>query len=148
MIRGRPPLSAAAALLESHGLPASDITHEHLQHFFFVSANGSPTGLVGLELYGTDALLRSLVIAENARNNGLGSSLVRHAEQHAAKNGVRFIYLLTSTAEMFFKRLGYEQIDRFQAPFSVKETREFASLCPASAAFMMKTLLTPLQAGR
>ena len=60
MIRGRPPRSTAAALLESQGLPISDITDEHLEHFFFVGSDGSPTGLVGLELYGGDALLRSL----------------------------------------------------------------------------------------
>jgi Low molecular weight phosphotyrosine protein phosphatase len=57
IIRGRPPRSTAAALLQSQGLPASDITEEHLEHFFFVGSDGSPTGLVGLELYGPDALL-------------------------------------------------------------------------------------------
>jgi N-acetylglutamate synthase-like GNAT family acetyltransferase len=76
MIRGRPPRSTAVALLQSQGLPVSDITDEHLEHFFFVGSDGSPTGLVGLELYGADALLRSLVVGENARRKGLGSALV------------------------------------------------------------------------
>jgi amino-acid N-acetyltransferase len=111
-----------------------------LEDFFFVGSDGSPTGLVGLELYGTDALLRSLVVGENARGNGLGSTLVGHAERYAVTKGVRSVYLLTTTAEAFFKRLGYERIDRSQAPPSIKETREFASLCPASSAFMMKGL--------
>jgi amino-acid N-acetyltransferase len=140
MVRGRPPRSTATALLQSHGLPDSDITDEHLEDFFFVGSDGSPTGLVGLELYGTDALLRSLVVGENARGNGLGSTLVGHAERYALTKGVRSVYLLTTTAEAFFKRLGYERIDRSQAPPSIKETREFASLCPASSAFMMKGL--------
>jgi amino-acid N-acetyltransferase len=144
MIRGRLPRRTAAALLESQGLPASDITDEHLEHFFFVGSDGSPTGLVGLELYSEVALLRSLVVGENARGNGLGSTLVEHAEQHAATMGVRSLYLLTTTAERFFKRLGYERIGRSQAPTSIKETREFASLCPATSAFMMKTLLPHL----
>jgi amino-acid N-acetyltransferase len=140
IIRGRPPRSTAAALLQSQGLPASDITEEHLEHFFFVGSDGSPTGLVGLELYGPDALLRSLVVGENARGNGLGSILVQHAEQYAVTNRVRSIYLLTTSAEPFFKRLGYERIDRSQAPPSIKGTREFATLCPASSAFMLKAL--------
>jgi len=38
-------------LLQAQGLPASDITDEHLEHFFFVDSDGSPAGLVGLELY-------------------------------------------------------------------------------------------------
>jgi amino-acid N-acetyltransferase len=140
MIRGRPPRSTAVALLQSQGLPISDITDEHLEHFFFVGSDGSPAGLIGLELYGTDALLRSLVVDESARRNGLGASLVEHAEQYAATKRVRSIYLLTTTAETFFKRLGYERIDRSQAPPSIKGTREYASLCPASSAFMMKRL--------
>jgi amino-acid N-acetyltransferase len=143
MIRGRPPRSTAAALLESQGLPVSDITDEHLEHFFFLGSDGSPTGLVGIELYGTDALLRSLVVGENARNRGLGSALVEHAEQYAASKRVRSIYLLTTTAEAFFKRRGYKRIDRSQAPPSIERTREFASLCPASSTFMMKALLVP-----
>lgn len=138
MIRGRPPRSAAAALLKTQELPVSDITDEHLEHFFFVGADGSPTGLVGLEIYGTDALLRSLVVDANARCKGLGSSLVEHAEQYASSKGVRSIYLLTTTAEAFFNRLGYERVDRSQAPPSIERTREFASLCPASSAFMVK----------
>jgi amino-acid N-acetyltransferase len=128
------------ALLESQGLPVSDITDERLEHFFLLGSEGSPTGLVGLELYGADALLRSLVVGESARGNGWGSTLVENAEQYAATKGVRSIYLLTITAEPFFKRLGYERIDRSQAPPMIKETREFASLCPASSVFMMKPL--------
>jgi amino-acid N-acetyltransferase len=72
MVRGRPPRSVVAALLQSQGLPDLDITDEHLEHFFFVGSDGSPTGLVGLELYGTDAVLRSLMVGENARGKGLG----------------------------------------------------------------------------
>ncbi len=140
MIRGRPPRSTAVALLQAQGLPVSDITDEHLEHFFFVGSDGSPTGLVGLELYGTDALLRSLVVAENVRSKGLGSALIDHAEQYAASKSVRSIYLLTTTAEAFFKRLGYERIERSKAPPTIERTREFAGLCPASSAFMLKSL--------
>jgi amino-acid N-acetyltransferase len=91
------------ALLQAQHLPVSDITDEHLEHFFFVGSDGSPTGHVGLEIYGADALLRSLVVGENARRKGLGSALVEHAEQYAGSNSVRSIYLLTTTAEAFFK---------------------------------------------
>ena len=140
VIRGRPPRSTAVELLQVQELPAADITDQHLEHFFFVGSDGAPTGLVGLEIYGADALLRSLVVGENARSKGLGSALVEHAEQYAGSKRVRSIYLLTTTAEAFFKRLGYERVDRSQAPSCIERTREFASLCPASSAFMVKSI--------
>jgi amino-acid N-acetyltransferase len=86
-------------LLHAQDLPISDITDEHLEHFFFVGSDGSPTGLVGLEMYGTNALLRSLVVGENARRKRLGSALFEHAEQYAGSKRVRSIYLLTTTAD-------------------------------------------------
>jgi amino-acid N-acetyltransferase len=141
MIRGPPTRWAATALLEAEGLPASDLTDAHLEHFFYAGSDGSPTAMVGLEMYGTDALLRSLVVSAKTRAMGLGSRLVLHAEEYASSRQVRAIYLLTMTAEAFFQRLGYRRIDRGHAPPSIQATREFASLCPASSAFMTKRLL-------
>jgi amino-acid N-acetyltransferase len=140
IILGRPPRSGALALLHCQGLPVSDITDAHLEHFFFVGNGDFPTGLVGVEIYDSVALLRSLVVSENARSKGLGSALTQHAEQYAASKNVGAMYLLTTTAELFFNRLGYQRIDRTQAPPFIERTREFADLCPASSAFMVKSL--------
>jgi amino-acid N-acetyltransferase len=139
-IRERPPHSSVVALLVSEGLPASDLTESHLKHFFFTGSDGAPSALVGLEIYGEAALLRSLVVSAAARTQGLGSALVQHAEAHAALCQVHSIYLLTTTAEAYFDRRGYRRVDRAQAPVSIQSTREFASLCPASSAFMIKRL--------
>lgn len=139
-IREQPPHLSVVALLEAEGLPASDLTESHLEHFFFTGSDGAPSALIGLELHGESALLRSLVVSAAARTQGLGSALVLHAEQYAAAHQVRSIYLLTTTAEHYFERRGYRRIDRTQAPVSIQSTREFASLCPASSAFMLKRL--------
>jgi amino-acid N-acetyltransferase len=140
MIRGRPSRATAVALLQAQGLPVSDITDEHLEHFFFMSSDGSPTGLVGVEIYGADALLRSLVVGETARTQGAGSALVQHAEDYAASCRVNAMYLLTTTAESFFARRGYRRVARSEAPLTIQSTAEFASLCPANSAFMIKRL--------
>ncbi len=140
MIRARPSRSTAVAFLEREGLPVSDLTDEHLEHFFFIGSEDSPSGLVGLEIFGTDALLRSLAVAASARTQGLGAGLVKRAEEHASAQGVRAIYLLTMTAAIFFERRGYRRVERNQAPPSIQSTREFSSLCPTSSAFMTKQL--------
>jgi amino-acid N-acetyltransferase len=140
MIRERPPHLSVVALLEAEGLPASDLTEDHLEHFFFTGSDGAPSALVGLEIYGESALLRSLVVSAAARTQGLGSALVLHAEEYAAAHQVRALYLLTTTAETYFEHRGYRRIDRAEAPPAIKSTREFASLCPSSSAFMIKRL--------
>jgi amino-acid N-acetyltransferase len=138
IIRGRPQRSTAVAMLQTEGLPASDLSEAHLEHFFFTGSESSPTALVGLEIYGSDALLRSLVVSASARARGIGSSLVLHAEVYASSRHVRAIYLLTTTAASFFERLGYQRIERTFAPASIRCTREFSDLCPTSSAFMIK----------
>jgi amino-acid N-acetyltransferase len=140
VIRARPPLAAARSLLESAELPTSDLTEAHCEHFFYWGAADAPGGLVGLEPLGDVALLRSLVVSADARSSGMGSTLVRFAENHARALGIRAVYLLTTTAEGFFHRLGYERLARDLAPPSIKSTTEFSSLCPSSSAFMIKQL--------
>jgi amino-acid N-acetyltransferase len=113
-----------------------------LEHFFFTGTDGAPSALVGLEIYGDAALLRSLVVSAAARTQGLGAALVLHAEEYAAAHRVHSLYLLTTTAEAYFEHRGYRRIDRSEAPPSIQSTREFSSICPSSSAFMVKRLQT------
>lgn len=140
IISARPLLHVTVALLESAGLPACDLGPEHLEHFLYCGAAEAPTGLIGLEMYGADALLRSLVVTPAAREFGLGSALVVHAESYASSQGVRAMYLLTKAAERFFAQRGYQRITRAAAVPAIQATREFRQLCPDSAALMAKTL--------
>src|ERR1700743_2455435 len=95
MIRERPPQLSVVALLEAEGLPASDLTESHLEHFFFTGSDGAPSALVGLEIYGEAALLRSLVVSAEARTRGLGSALVQYALSYAAALELCARFLLT-----------------------------------------------------
>jgi amino-acid N-acetyltransferase len=139
-IRGNPGRQIAERLLASAGLPTSDLNDELLRNFFFAGPAAQPTGLVGLELRGDAGLLRSLVVAPACRDRGAGSALTEHAERHARARGVRSLYLLTTTAEEFFARRGYVRTRREDAPETIRTTREFADLCPASSTFMVKQL--------
>jgi len=139
-IIAHPSESAAKRLLVEAGLPAADITAKHLQDFFFCGSGPDLEGLVGLELYGEVALLRSLAVATRRQGSGLGSRLVEHAEHYARDRGVKSLYLLTMTAEAFFLRRGYARLPRESAPEAIRNTKEFGGICPLSSAFMVKRL--------
>jgi amino-acid N-acetyltransferase len=136
----RPTLAGAIRLLESARLPFADVTANRMNHFLCVGPVTAPRGMVGVELYGPDALLRSLVVVPELRSTGLGTSLVEHVERHAREQGARTVYLLTTTAEGFFRSRGYVAASRDSAPPSIRSTAEFAGLCPASSAFLSKRL--------
>jgi amino-acid N-acetyltransferase len=139
-IFAKPNEAAVKQLLSESGLPIEDITDQHLQHFFGCGSGSELEGLVGLELYGDVALLRSLAVAAAQRGAGWGSALVAYAERHAQDHGVKFLYLLTTTAESFFLRRGYARLAREEAPEAIQNTSEFAGICPVSSAFMVKHL--------
>lgn len=136
----RPSRAAAVALLDAAALPSSDLTDAHMEHFFYCGAADAPTALVGLELHGPSALLRSLVVHPDRRSTGIGKTLVEYAESQARARGVRAMYLLTTTAAPFFERRGYRLAARESAPAEIRATREFSDICPASSAFMVKQL--------
>jgi amino-acid N-acetyltransferase len=114
-----------------------------MEHFFFAGPAERPLAIVGIELHGASALLRSLAVVPEARSAGLGAALVAHAEAHARAQRARAIYLLTTTAETFFAALGFARVARESAPPAIRRTREFAALCPSSSAFMAKELDDP-----
>jgi amino-acid N-acetyltransferase len=140
MIQGSPQSVGAIRLLKASELPTLDLTDAHMGDFFYAGDSGAPVGLVGLEFHGGNALLRSLAVASECRSSGLGSALVERAESHARARGARSIFLLTRTAERFFRSRGYAPADRATAPEAIRTSREFADLCPASSAFLVKQL--------
>ena len=85
-------------------------------------------------------LLRSLVVAGNARNTGLGGKLVGALESAAVTAGIAELWLLTIDAERFFLRHDFEIVDRTAAPDEIRRTDEFSALCPESAFLMRKSL--------
>ncbi len=139
-IFARPSEATTKALLTAAHLPTDDLTPAHFEHFLGGGSPEHPLGVVGLELYGETALLRSLVVADSARGTGCGKALVAAAESHAQAHGVRDVYLITTTAEPFFATLGYQRADRAVVPESIRQTAQFAGLCPASAAVMAKSV--------
>jgi amino-acid N-acetyltransferase len=138
--RATPADSAAIlSLLERAGLPTVGLL-EHLASTFVARRGEKIVGTVALELYSEGALLRSVAVDQNERGTGLGKRLSECALAHARMAGVPEVYLLTTTAEDFFPKFGFERIDRADVPAAVQRSVEFTSACPASAVVMRKAL--------
>ena len=123
------------ALLLPAGLPIDGVD-EHFASFFVAVEGGKIVGAAGIEWYGKDALLRSVVVASDAKGIGVGSLLTRRALDEARVHGARAVYLLTTTAEAFFPRFGFERTAREEAPERLRASREFQDACPATATLM------------
>jgi len=144
MLTIRPPrpedLLALKSLLDSCALPSSDLTEEHLKHFIILAQGSRVAGTVGLEIHGECALLRSLAIDTMMRGEGLGARLLELIEEHAREHGVRQLYLLTTSADHFFAHHGYERIERAVVPEPIRNTAQFAGICPMNAICLSKFL--------
>ncbi len=128
-------------LLESYGLPVSDIPQDDQIQLFGIKADGALSAVAGIELYGEYALIRSLAVKHQLRGSGIGRDLVASLEDWARSRNVTRLFLLTETAHRFFGHQGYRAIPRSEAPQVIKETPEFSGICPDSAEFMIKELI-------
>ena len=131
--------NAVLALLAEHRLPPDGLS-EHLATTLVARDGGRVIGSAALEVYVDGALLRSVAVARESQGQGLGRKLTEAALSLGQELHTPAVYLLTTTAEGYFPRLGFERTDRDAVPESVKASVEFKSACPASAVVMRKLL--------
>lgn len=126
-------------LLEQNHLPIDGL-RDHLATTLVARRGGHIVGSAALEVYPDGALLRSLAVAPEAQGRGLGHELTDAAIRMAEALHVPDIFLLTTTAERYFPKFGFERIARTDVPITVQTSIEFTSACPSSATVMRKTL--------
>jgi amino-acid N-acetyltransferase len=130
--------SAAIELLKKNNLPTQDINPG--TQLFVVEEGDNVIATVAVEYDYNDALLRSLSVSEEKRSSGIGAELVDFIEDYVRMQGVRTIYILTTTAAGFFSRRGYTLIDRSNVPPFIKDTKEYSVICASSSTLMKKKL--------
>jgi amino-acid N-acetyltransferase len=135
---------SAHRLLETCGLPHADLDTPAVR-LFGLYFDDELAAMVGIEACDQTCsqtakagLLRSLAVAPPHRGTGLGAVMTAHAERRADEFGLDELYLLTTGAAGFFRRLGYRVADRTEAPEAILATAQFAGLCPASAVMLTK----------
>lgn len=126
-------------LLESEGLPYSDISFEK-QYFWKYQHNGFINALAAIEPYGASAIFRSFIVDPQMRGTGLGFNLYSHVLNEAKNRDIKNLYLLTTNADQWFLRNGWQIIQRSEVPDAIANSAEFKSICPASAICMVLDL--------
>jgi amino-acid N-acetyltransferase len=126
-------------IVEQNHLPLAGLD-EHLDTALVARQDDRIVGAAALELYRDGALLRSVAVAPNAQRKGVGHQLTASALVLAEELGTPAVYLLTTTAEQFFPRFGFERIARTEVPVGVQRSVEFTSACCPSAIVMRKML--------
>jgi amino-acid N-acetyltransferase len=136
VIRASEPrdLPAVLALLSEAMLPTDGVA-EHFHSYFVVDDGGRIVASAGLELRGDAVLLRSLAVAADVRGTGLGAAILRRA-LHDARGRAGGIYALTTTAESYLSRFGFQPVPRTSLPQQLLESRELQGACPSSATIM------------
>jgi len=132
-------LSAVESLLTASDLP-TDGVRDNFSGFVVADDDGAIAGAIGLEKYGSAALLRSAVVARDHRGTGVGRKLVEQLLERAEEAGVDELYLLTTTAEKYFPRFGFTRTTRATVPEAVKASAEFRGACPDTAVVMTRPL--------
>ncbi len=132
-------LDAVESLLSANSLPLDGVK-ENFSSFVVAEDGGEIAGAIGLEKFGSVALLRSAVVSPQYRGSGVGRRLVEQVLERAERAGIEELFLLTTTAENYFPRFGFARTTRSAVPPAVKASAEFQSACPDTAIVMKRRI--------
>jgi amino-acid N-acetyltransferase len=133
-------LKAVTSLLKDCGLHIEGV-EEHIVGGYVVAEHEEGIiGVCGIETYGTFGLMRSLAVSRSWRCRSAGRRLVDDRTAWARAEGIRALYILTIDADGYFERFGFSRIRRGDVPNEIRGSLEFSSLCPVTAAVMVKSL--------
>jgi N-acetylglutamate synthase-like GNAT family acetyltransferase len=127
-------------ILQANKLPVQGVD-EHWRTFLVARDGEKIVGCGGAEAYPIAALIRSVAVLPDYRRHGLGRRLVRQLLDRLAARGLREFYLLTTTAEDYFRKRGFKTIERDEVHPQLLASREFQDACPASAICMRLVMM-------
>ena len=139
IIEAEPYRENVITLLAAVKLPVIDLP-QRLDNFFVALETDKVVGAVGLEVYGSYGLLRSLVVEVDWRNKGVEAELIAKVEGVATEKRLKGIYLLTENTADYFNNKGFEHVARMDVPEEVKASSQYSNICPESAIAMAKLI--------
>jgi N-acetylglutamate synthase-like GNAT family acetyltransferase len=133
-------LAVAERLLADAGLPCEGVAARFDTAYVLADSAGGVVGVAGVEVHGRLGLLRSVAVAGHLQGTGIGQALVADRLRWATEQGLEALYLLTLDAAGYFTRFGFRPVDRERVPDQIRRSSEFESLCPDTAAVMVRNL--------
>ena len=133
-------LDAIKHLLTDNQLPTAGVD-EHWKTFIVARDGDAVVGCGGAEAHEFAALLRSVAVHSEYRSLGIGRKIVRQLLDRLASRGIREFYLLTTTAQEYFRKRGFKVIDRDEVHPQLLGSEEFRGACPDSAVCMRLVML-------
>ena len=133
-------LPAIRQLLIDNLLPTAGVD-DHWRTFVVARDGDAIVACGGAEAYEFAALLRSIAVHPDYRSLGIGRKIVRQLLDRLASRGIREFYLLTTTAEEYFRKRGFKVIDRDEVHPQLLGSEEFRGACPDSAVCMRLVML-------
>ena len=127
-------------LLRDCNLPEDGIEDQFTNSFLVAEYDGELIGVAAMEEYGSMGLLRSVAVVKACRSRAVGTHLVAGCLDHARRRGLTEVYLLTLDAQAYFESFGFAVLDRDRVPAEIANSREFDSVCPATASAMVLQL--------
>ena len=134
-------LESIKALLLASGLPTAGVD-DHWRTFIVAKEGANVVACGGAEAYQFAALIRSVAVLPQYRSHGLGRRIVRQLLDRLASRGLREFYLLTTTAEEYFRKRGFKTIDRDEVHPQLLSSHEFGDACPSTAICMRLVMQT------
>ncbi|GEM_PF-3460800 len=118
-----------------------------------VRAGNCIVGAMGLLCRETGAVLHSVAVVPGFRGLGIGHRLVQSSLDWSARQTLDAIYLFTNRAEFFFRSMGFQVLEEFEAPVPVLQelgycreisTRAAGHLLFFDLSSMQKRTIAPL----
>jgi len=127
-------LSAIQELLIVSGLPTAEVAANVSN--FIVADNGKIIGVIGAHYCGTKVLLRSFAVSFERQKSGVGWTLLQEMQKKFNSKTVAAVYLLTNTAQEYFKRVGFYEISYSEIPALLLSESGLDKACPCTSQCM------------
>lgn len=139
-VKSEPNLAKVSQLLSQADLVPIGLENDQLHLFCELAEEEQLIGVIGVEVYGSACLLRSLAVREDRRNAGIARMLLKEALAFAQQSQCFDVYIITETIGDTMLRYGFTNITRKDVPQEILQSPFFNGICPCTSQVMYKNI--------